>query len=228
MKQQPPPEAPAIEDKSFEAAPPMTDAAPEQAMGSLLAAQVALMRVVKAIEVHVGSFERLIVERGDYGPTKPIRINNITLDMPTADEEIQPLNATIIERADQIYDEDHRPYIRETWRGYPLRVLSKSRCSLGLVAWFGHKNDRRAFRTALARALLAEPMSERGSRVVVVPEYFDQTVRLVLDALGNGDEQGNPQANHWPLQATITAHVDEVEAVGMPATIKPSFKLQVG
>jgi len=82
MKQQPPPEAPAIEDKSFEAAPPMTDAAPEQAMGSLLAAQVALMRVVKAIEVHVGSFERLIVERAQLQLAREssLRVDDATLD----------------------------------------------------------------------------------------------------------------------------------------------------
>lgn len=206
--------------------PPWDDGDPTQAICGMFAAQVALARLVLGLRVQVGSFENLLKGSGSYTPTRAFKIHHVIFDMP-ADDEIQPFNASIIERSPQVYDDDFRPYmLKEQWNGYSLRVLAKSTVTLGLACWFGHTNERRAFRAALCRSLLAEQRSERASRVVTVPEYFGQTVRLILSDVQNVDE--DPLANHRTLQASITSIVPEVVAVRSPETVKVQFMPTVG
>lgn len=205
--------------------PPWNDAEPLQVIGSLFAAQLAISAVLEGLRVQVGSFENLI-STGNYQPVRVMKLHHVTLDPPDSAEEIKPLSATIIERSPQVFEDDHRPYmLKQQWKGLSLRCLSKTTCTLGVVAWFGHKNERRAFRTAFTRAFLAEQKSERGGRAVVVPQYFDQVVRLNLTDCANA---GEGLEDHWVLQATIIATVDEIEAVTSPAKIKPQLGVQAG
>jgi len=207
--------------------PPWDDADPAQAVSSAFAAQLAVYLVLRGMEVSVGSYENLLAGTGSYGPVRTIRLNHVTFDMPDSEAEIQPLSAAIIERSPQLYDEDHRPYmLKEQWKGYSLRCISKSTVSLGIAAWFGHKNERRAFRAALSRIFLAEPLSERGGRLIVVPQYFDRTVRLNLTDVAAVDQ--DELGAQLLLQASITAVVDEIVAVKSPQPIKVQIQPSVG
>lgn len=206
--------------------PAWDDGDPTQAICGMFAAQVALARLVLGLRVQVGSFENLLKGSGTYGPTRSFKIHHVIFDMPS-DDEIQPFNASIIERSPQVYDDDHKPYIlKEKWGDYSLRVLAKSTVTLGLACWFGHTNERRAFRAALVRSLLAEQRSERASRVLTVPEYYGQTVRLILSDIQNVDDDA--LANHRTLQATITAFVPEIVAIRSPETVKVQVMPNVG
>lgn len=206
--------------------PPWDDGDPSQAICGMFAAQIALARLVLGLRIRVGSFENLLKGSGTYGPTRTFKINHVGFDMP-ADDEIQPFAGSIIERAPQVYDDDIRPYmLKEQWNGYSLRVIGKSTCTLGLACWFSHTNERRAFRASLSRSMLAEQRSERASRVITVPEYFGQNVRLILQDVQNVDE--DPLANHRTLQATVLAYTDEVVAVRSPEKVKVQVMPSVG
>jgi len=212
-----------------EAIPPWDDGDPTQAICSSFAAQIALARLVLGLRFQIGSFENLLRGTGSYGPTKTFKINHVTFDWPDSADEIQPFNAAIIERSPQAFDDDIGPYmLKGLWKEvYTLRCLSKTTCQFGLVAWFGHTNERRAFRAALVRSLLAEPRTERGSRVINVPEYYGQNVRLILsDVMNSDDEDG--LGNHRKLQASITAFVPEVVAVRSPKVVKVQVMPNVG
>lgn len=215
------------EGRASEPRPPWDDADPAQAVSSAFAAQLAVYLVLRGMEVSVGSFENLLSGTGSYAPVRTIRLNHVTFDMPDSEDEIQPLSAAIIERSPQVYDEDHRPYmLKEQWKGYSLRCISKSTVNLGVAAWFGHKNERRAFRAALSRLFLAEPLSERGGRLIVVPWYFDRTVRLNLVDVASVDQ--DELGAQLLLQASITAVVDEIVAVKSPQPIKAQVQPSVG
>lgn len=206
--------------------PPWDDGDPEQAVCGMFAAQIATARLVLGLRVKVGSFENLLKGTGSYGPARTFKINHVVYDMP-ADDEIQPFSASIIERSPQVYDDDHRPYmLKDQWRGLSLRCIAKSRVSLGLSCWFGHNNERRAFRASLVRSMLAEQRSDRASRVITVPEYFGQTVRLILSDVQNVDEDA--LANHRTLQASITAFVSEIVAVNSPEKVMVQVMPAVG
>lgn len=216
-----------LEDRRLEASPPHTDVEPWRVMCGLLAAQIALARLLQSIVFHVRSEEKWIVEGKDGGAVRQLRLNTVTIDSPDVDTEIEPLSAAIIERQPQVFDENYRPQImRRTWNGHSLRQLSETTCYLGIAAWFAHKGERRSFRAAVQRALLAEPLSTRGGRMIVVPEYFEAQVRLMLDNAQNVDS--GPQSNHWTLQLAVQAYVPEIEAIGSPAPMKVRITPDVG
>lgn len=188
-------------------------------MSGLLAAQLALSRVLSGLVVHVRSEERWLVEGSEAGPVRELRLKAVHIDRPDVDDDIAPLNASIIERQPQVFDDRYRPRIlKERWNDMSIRVLAESTCYLGVAAWFGHKAERRAYRAAIVRALLAEQLTERGGRVVIVPEYFGRPVRLMLSNAQNVDD--SPQQNHWTLQLAVDAYVEEIEAIESPVTMK--------
>ncbi len=209
------------------AVPPWSDADALQVISGQLAAHIAVHDILDGLRVQVGSFENLLVAGGSYAPVRELRVHPIILGMPDTPADIKPLSASIIERTPQVFDQDHRPrMLKEQWHGFSLRELSKSTVTLGVVAWFGHKNELRAFRTAFVRSFLAEPLSERGGRIIRVARYFDQPVRLNLV-----DAQEMPSedlADHWVLQATVAATVSEIMAIAPPQKIKTQIAADIG
>ena len=209
------------DDRLTRTTPPDIDAAPEQMVGSLLAAQIAVEDILMGLEVAVNSREK-VVRREDAGPTRTFRIERITLDMPTSDDEFAPLCATIMEDAPQVFDDEHRPgLVKVDYSAtMSLKRLTHTTCSLVVECWFGHKDERSAFRTAAVRALLAEPGSSRADRLVVVPQYFGEQVRLRLTKAVYPDNGKDAQAGRWTLQLFIEAKVDELMLVPRKAGVR--------
>lgn len=216
-----------LEDPRYEVNPPFIDAEPETAMSGLYAAQIALARLLAGIVVHVRSGERWLVEGNNNGAVRQVALKSVSIDAPDEDVEVEPLQASIIERQPQTFDDSARPrMLKEPWNGLLLRQLAETTCYLSVTAWFGHKNERRAYRSALTRALLAEPLTERGGRLIVVPEYFGRTVRLMLNDVQNINL--DPQKHHWVLEASVTVYVEEIEAVRPPVKINPQIRPDIG
>lgn len=214
------------DDRLVRVMPPDVDATPSHAINGLFAAQIAIADLLAGVKVHVGDSQAL-AESGKHTPTRVVGLDKIIFDFPAALEEIQPLSACIFEESEQVFDEEHKPFVINPAYSddHQLVRTSFSTCYLTVEAWFGHKDERRAMRTALTRLFLKEPLLERGDRVIVVPQYFNQTVRLLLGRAFYPDNADTAQAARWPLRLLLEAHVAEVELTPRKAKVDPQFRV---
>lgn len=210
-----------VDDQLTRTTPADIDAAPEQNVGGLLAAQIALQDILMALEVSINNRER-VINRESPGPTRAFRLERVTIDFPTSDDEFAPLCAMIGEEQPQVFGEEHnaRVIVPDYSETHSLKRLSSTTCYLVAEAWFGHKEERSAFRAAAVRALLAEPLSSRSDRLVVVPQYFGQQVRLRLTKAHYPDNGKDAQANRWTLMLMVEATVEEVVLVPRKAAVR--------
>lgn len=210
-----------VDDQLSRTTPPDIDAAPEENVGSLFAAQIALQDVLMALEVSINNREK-VINRENPGPTRTFHLERVTIDFPGADDEFAPLCAMIAEEQPQVFGEDHNARITKVdySETHSLKRLSSTTCYLVAEAWFGHKEERSAFRTAAVRALLAEPLSERSDRLVVVPQYFGQQVRLRLTKAHYPDNGKDAQGGRWTLTLMVEATVEEVMLVPRKAKVR--------
>jgi hypothetical protein len=216
------------DDRLTVVTPPDIDAAPEQTVGSLLAAQIALQDILLGLTVPINDREK-VINREHPGPTRSFRLERITIDFPTSDDEFQPLSATILEDADQVFEDDHRAGLVKADYSptHSLKRLSHTTCFLAVEAWFGHKEERSAYRTAAVRALLAEPGADRSDRLVVVPQYFGALVRLRLTKARFPESEKLAQGNRWTLQLMVEARVDELMLVPRKAPVRAEARTHV-
>lgn len=209
-----------VDDRLTRVTPPDIDAHPEQVINALFAAQIAVHDVLAGLQVYVGDYEALI-SRKPANPVRSFSLERVTIDHPKSEDEFEPLCATIMEEADQRFDEDHiagliKADYSDCWS---LMRLSHVTCFLAVEAWFGHKEERRAFRTAAQRALLKEPLTERSDRLITVPQYFGQQVRLTLVRARFPETAEAAQAGRWTLQLSIEASLDELMLVPRKAGV---------
>lgn len=104
--------------------------------------------------------------------------------------------------------------------GSMVRHLGEVEVPLQLIVWFAHKDSRRGFSARFERLAAAELARETWHRQVVVPEYFDRSVTLMLRGFQRPDSPEAVQANRWPYQATLTAVVEMVELVRVPGYVE--------
>lgn len=214
------------DDRLTRVTPPDIDSAPSHGINGLLAAQIAVADLLAGIRVRVGDSQAL-AENGQHAPVRTVRLDKIIFDFPAALEEIQPASACIFEEQDQVFDEEHQPFVVNPRYSdeHQLVRLSFSTCYLAVEAWFSHKDDRRAFRTAAQRALLKEPLLERGDRLIVVPQYYGQQVRLVLTRAFFPDNSETAQAARFPCRLSLEAHVPEVMLSPRKAKVDPQVRV---
>lgn len=209
------------DDRLTRVIPPDIDAAPDNIINALFAAQIAVYDILMGLKVWVGDSTALVKGR----PGRPVRqfvLERITFDHPKNDDEFRPLHAAIMEENDQRFDEDHVVgMIKADYDDcHSLIRLSHVTCFLAVEAWFGHKEERRAFRTAAQRAFLKEPLHERSDRLVVVPQYFGQQCRLTLTRARFPEDAQLVLAGRWPLSLSIEASLDEVMLVPRKAGVR--------
>jgi hypothetical protein len=210
------------DDRLTRITPPDTDAAPEYNINALFAAQIAVHDLLTGLEVSISDYDALI-NRQQVGVTKTFKLARITCDHPKSEDEIQPLCAAIVEESAAVYDEDAEPprlVVVEFDELHSLQRISHLSCSLMVEAWFGHKEERRAFRTAFQRILLADPLTPRSDRIVVVPQYFGRPVRLRLTKVFFPESAAAAQANHWTVQFSIRADLEELRLVPRKAGVR--------
>jgi hypothetical protein len=214
------------DDRLVRVAPPDVDADPRHAINGLFAAQIAVADLLSGLTVHIGDSQAL-AESGKASPVKSVRLTKVIFDYPAALAEIEPLAACVFEESEQVFDEEHRPYVLNAKYSddHQLVRLSFSTCHLAVEAWCSHKDDRRPMRTAMQRALLKEPLLERGDRQIVVPQYYDRSVRLVLTRAFYPDNPDAAQAGRFPLRLSLEAHVEEVMLAPRKAKVDPQFRV---
>lgn len=214
------------DDRLTRVTPPDVDAAPSRGINSLLAAQIAVADLLSGLRLHVGDSQAL-AENGQHTPVRVVRLERVIFDYPAALEEIQPASACVFEEQDQVFDEEHRPYVvnKDYSDDHQLVRLSFATCYLAVEAWFSHKDDRRAFRTAAVHAILKEPLHERGDRLIVVPQYYRQQVRLVLVRAFYPDNAETAQAGRFPCRLSLEAHVEELMLTPKKAKVDPQIKV---
>jgi len=210
------------DDRLSRVTPPDVDAQPQQIINALFAAQIAVHDILAGLVVHVGDYEALISKKPGSTPVRAFSLERITIDHPKSEDEFKPLCAMIMEDADQQFDEEHNVgMVKEDYsEKFSLLRLSHVTCHLLVEAWFVHKEERRAFRTAIQRALLKEPLTERSDRLVVVPQYFGQQCRLTLVRARFPESPEAAQGNRWTLQLSIDATLDELELVPRKARVR--------
>lgn len=215
------------DDRLARVTPPDIDADPQQVINALFAAQIAVHDILAGLVVHIGDYEALIGKKPGAKPVRAFSLERITIDHPKAEDEFTPMCATIMEDADQQFDEDHSVgMVKEDYsEQYSLLRLSHVTCHLLVEAWFVHKEERRAFRTAAQRALLKEPLTERSDRLVVVPQYFGQQCRLTLTRSRFPESADAAQGNRWTYQMSIDATLDELMLVPRKARVKVSTRV---
>jgi hypothetical protein len=75
------------------------------------------------------------------------------------------------------------------------------------------REDRAGVHAAFARSFTHEPRDVRPNRRVVMPEYFDQVVRLELVGVDTTTPKEMVHQGRWPLKARIRAQVSVAELV---------------
>lgn len=209
------------DDRLTRVTPPDIDADPGSNVNALFAAQIALHDILAGLVVRISDYDA-IIQRQQPGVARSFTLERVTIDYPKVEDEIKPLCACIMEGADQEIDPDHNAGIVKVDYSdtHSLERLAHTKCTLQLEAWFGHKEERRAFRTAFVRALLKEPRHERSDRLVVVDQYFGTAVRLVLTRQRFPESADAAQSNHWTFQAIVEANVPELVLVPRKAAVR--------
>ncbi len=82
------------------------------------------------------------------------------------------------------------------------------------------REDRAGIHAAFTRSFLHEPRDTRPNRRVVMPEYFDQIVRLELVGVNTTTTKERAHEGRWPLVARIRAQVGVVELVTAQPTLE--------
>lgn len=214
------------DDRLTRVSPADVDSDPSHGVNGLLAAQIAVADMLSGLRLRVGDSQAL-AENGTHAPVRVVRLDKVIFDFPAALEEIQPASACVFEEQDQVFDEEHRPYVVDPRYSetHQLVRLSYSVCYLAIEAWFSHKDERRAFRAAAIRALLKEPLKDQGDRQIVVPQYYGRTVRLVLTRASYPDNPDTAQAGRFPCRLSLEAHVEEVMLTPRKAKVDPQVRV---
>ena len=194
-------------------------------MGPVDAAQLALWRLIGRATWQ--SKPLLELARGPVPPQLAVHtLKQVYFDWPVWDGRDIPINVALITSPEEArWDPGARTSllldrtIDVFGPGTMIRHLGEWEVPLRLIAWFAHQDIRRGFQARIGSLLAAGRARETWHRVVVVPEYFDRDVTLMMETIGRPDSGEQAQANRWPLEISLTAAVEQVELVRVPGYI---------
>ena len=212
----------------------LEDVTPERHLDTVSVCQIALYRLLHDLEMHRKNLEAFL-ESADL-QTSSFRFKRIVIDWPRDEDDVTPMpsavlvsdgavtyanagfGTSIIEETADVYGE-----------GTVLRRQSFATLRIVVYMLFPHKEERRAAHAAIERNLLTEPDDDENFRKVVVPEYYDRTVRIMCKDLARPDGSAEAKTNEWELQAAFDCEVEVVKLVKVPARIQqPRVGLGVG
>lgn len=110
-----------------------------------------------------------------------------------------------------------------------LRRVGSATPRVQVLADCADKEQREAIESAIERLLLVEECEDMFGRRVVLPEYYDQVVRIGL--LDSDDDEITPQeiaAGRWPLRVSVQVEIDRVILVQAPPSMETLFGSDVG
>ena len=196
----------------------------ETHLDSLAACQIAVMRLLRGLEIHTQDLEAL-VEKGDL-QQRQIKLQRVFFDHPRQEDEIDPMPSAALMQAGearyehQALDTQIEEETADVFApGTVLRKVASVELMLDIAVWSAHKEERRGIRAAMERQLLVERTDERSGRRVAIPEYFDRVVRCDFLNVTYPDSRESSQANQWILNARVACDVDVVFLVARPPYI---------
>lgn len=165
------------------------------------------------------------------------KLQRVIFEWPRSEDPIEPMPSALIQQTEEetIYAPEgmETQLLEDTFERYGertvLRKLGIATVPLLITIWCAHKEERRAVRSTLVRAMMAEPSDQRYGRRIVVPEYYDRVV--IFDLLGTAvdDDSDDAQQNHWVLAVRLSARVEIVQLVQPPPLMQPpTVNLRVG
>lgn len=196
--------------------------------------QIAVAKLLASWTMHRHNLEALLAT-GDL-QSSSFRFDRIIFDIPRREEQEKPMPVVaIVEDAAASYD---MPNLEATideqtidayGDGTVLRQVSTATVPISVHVLMAHHEERRAVRKQFELSLLAEPDDDQTGRRVIVPQYYDRTVRINLGTMQDIDSEDGTQANEFELVAKLEATVDVVQLVVHPARMsQPIVALTMG
>lgn len=203
----------------------LTAVEPDRALAATEAIQVAIWHVIRNLVIHRHDLHDLVT-RADL-QSSCFGFNRVIFDMPGDSDLVDPLPmAAIVPAGECVYDQQGFQAVVEDGtldaygEGTVLRKIGSARQRMAIHVLSKGNDERRGVRRALETALLAERDDDQVGRIVVVPEYWDRTVRLMIQSTDDGDASRSVISNHLELVTLIDADLDVYELVRAPAAIR--------
>jgi len=224
-------------DSGFRSPVPMTPVSPHEGMDVVSALQIGLANLLYSADFYYFDLQDLMESRRPR--FHPFRIDDVFFDWPRHEDdrvedarEKPKMNALILLDEDSPYDADVNPEVLEDTRdvyghGTVLRRLASFQCTLAVVMYSVHKDERRGVRKWIEENLLAEPSEDIPGRRVVISEYYNRVARYRLRSLGYRDEHDSARSNQWSTVCRIEAEIDKVVRVPYVEMKHPGFGLDV-
>lgn len=193
-------------------------------ISSLYAAQLAVGALLDSVRAEVKDDERVAAGKSPDG--RAVKFGAIYIDWPPNEAELLPAQATILEADEQDFGDEVSAarYLEETadvyGEGTVIFRAAFSTVRLAVHMTFAHRDDRRAFRAEI-EDWLAELMTDRMGRQVIVPAYFNAQVMVGLLSLQNMDDGQKAQSNIFTLVAGVVCRVPVLRLVQRPARMRP-------
>jgi hypothetical protein len=200
----------------------MKDADPIRHLSAKEQGQLALFRLLSSLTMYRRDLTKLITSQ-QLPPSSTFPLTNIVFDWPENEVELKALPQAFILADGSV------PYsmpdlttgiIEDTvdvfGEGTALRKISESLFQTTVHILCAHKEERRAVEGALERAFLAEPDDDQPGRRVVLPEYYDRTVRVMLQSTATPDDPQRAASNEWEIQAVFQIECEIVKLVTRP------------
>lgn len=195
--------------------------------------QIGIFKILDKTIMHRHNMEELVLN--DSLESSSFAWNRICFDMPRIGEQELPLPmAVILTESKCVYDHSdfQSTLLEDTIDAYGentvLRRTSNAKQTLTIHALSAHHEERRAIKKMFETTFLAEPNDDEVGRKVVIPQYYDRTVRISFVDCDYPETAPGTHANKHEVVATFECTCDVVLLVKRPGLIeKPITNLQV-
>lgn len=222
-------------DSPYEAGPGFVSLKPRRQMSALFVCQIALARILQAVQFYGLDAKSFLGSGGTVEHTKPFRLHRIFIDWPTSEDLIDPKPSCLIravgprkysgQALDNPVEEDT---IDRFEKDTVLKKSASFSCTLQVEMLTTHKEARRGIEAGMEQVLLNEPFDTRPGRRILMKEYYDRMVRLTV---GEAQYEDSPQtaiSNEWVVVTRVTAEVDVVLLAPVLRTKIPRFATESG
>lgn len=198
---------------------------PERELDATVPMQIAVWNILESMRLYRMNLENFI-KTGTVSSSS-FEWKGITYGIPEIGQAEGPLPwAAIVENGECNYEQQSQEtdLIDDTTDAFEpgtvLRRYATATQSLAIYCLSAHKEERRGIKSALESAFLAEPDDDKAHRRVLVPQYYNRTVRLAMGKIDYADDGPKTQADKFELVMTLDAEVEVVRLVSRPMEIR--------